>query len=303
MKKLTKKELLEKQLSSITAKQTKKLKPVEPNKQAGIAYNSELQRIVSSVKKDIDRLLVPQIKLLQPDYTADSIRTNDGWFDLISATIAAIRKKYSGDKFNTFANGIANSFVKAADLNNAKKSANNYEGFGVDILNNKSVTEYIKASSGDNARLITSIPEQYLSQIESLVTANMRAGNRASSITDLIHDKYGVTKARAKMIARDQTSKLNSQLSEKRMRSAGVKLFQWIDSKDSKVRTKHLKISDKVTKFGKGVYSWDDLPLSDKGEPISPGFDYLCRCIARPVLQSEVDRNIKAGLTNPKVSR
>ena len=105
------------------------------------------------------------------------------------------------------------------------------------------------------------------------------------------------------MIARDQTSKINGELAEKQQKGAGFEYFQWIDSDDSRVRHRHSEIANKVTAYGKGIYRWDDLPLSDKGVPIKPGSDYQCRCIARPVSAREVKANQDAGRTAPGVLR
>lgn len=302
----TSEDILKSQLEQISAEQAAKAKPIEPAKAVGVSYNAELQRLVASIKKDIDALLKAQIKELTPQYTADSVRVEfkDGWYDVIAGTLKAIREKWTGERFEAWARGVANSFVRAADLNNAQKAQNQYKGFGVDVFTgNETINEYLKASAGDNARLIKSIPEQYLTQVESIVTTNMRAGNRPSAIIQLLIDQFGVTKRRAKMISRDQTAKINSNLAQKRMRSAGITHFKWQTSSDERVRDRHSVLANRVTKYGKGIYSWEELPDSDKGVPIAPGEDYQCRCVAVPVLPSQIERNKKAGLTNPKVKK
>ena len=108
---------------------------------------------------------------------------------------------------------------------------------------------------------------------------------------------------RAKLIARDQTAKIAGNLNERRQRSVGFVYFRWLDSGDSRVRDRHEDIADKVTAYGKGVYRWNHPPLNEKGEEILPGQDYQCRCTAVPVSQVEVDRNVKAGRTQPGVKR
>jgi SPP1 gp7 family putative phage head morphogenesis protein len=165
----------------------------------------------------------------------------------------------------------------SADTYNARKTQEQFRRFSIDIFaGNETISEYVKASAGDNVRLIKSIAEQYLTQVESIVTTNMRAGNRPSAIEKLLTNQFGVTKRRAKMIARDQSAKINADLAEKRMRSAGIEHFQWVTSKDQRVRDRHDSIANKVTKYGKGIYRWDDLPLSDKGVPIAAGTDFQC---------------------------
>jgi len=175
---------------------------------------------------------------------------------------------------------------------------------GLDIYGDSQVLQdYLDASVYDNTQLIKSIPSQYLTRVQTIVTTNTRAGLRPSAITKVIQDEFGVTERRAKMIARDQTSKLTGDLMEKRQREAGFPYFEWNDSDDSRVRARHEQLANRVTAYGRGIYRWDNLPLSDEGKPIKPGSDYQCRCIAIPISQREVDENRKAGRTNPAVKR
>ena len=67
------------------------------------------------------------------------------------------------------------------------------------------------------------------------------------------------------------------------------------------MRCRHKEIADKVTAFGKGIYSWDNLPLSDKGSPIAPAQDYGCRCTASPVPDYQVSENKKKRKTKKGV--
>lgn len=73
------------------------------------------------------------------------------------------------------------------------------------------------------------------------------------------------------MIARDQTAKVNGDLASRRQRAVGINYFQWIDSDDERVRSRHESIANRLTAYGKGIYRWDNPPLSDRGVPIIPG--------------------------------
>lgn len=295
---ITSEELLQQQLSDISEQQAAKSKPIELPKAIGISYNAELQRMVRRIKKDIDQSIKPQVKDLEIEYTADS------WADVIEVSLAALRQRWSSAVFNRFAERMASKFVQAVNLQNQQQFQNQYKSFGVNIYSgNQSVSDYLDATVKDNVRLIKSIPDQYLTQVESIVLGNMRAGMRPSAINQQLQDQFGVTERRARVISRDQTSKAANGLAKKRMQSAGFEYYEWVTSEDERVRSRHRKISDKVTAYGKGIYRWDDPPLSDKGEPISPGTDYSCRCIARPVLESEVKANQKAGRVAKGVKR
>jgi SPP1 gp7 family putative phage head morphogenesis protein len=294
-------ELLQQQLEASSGK---KPKGVEPAKAVGISYNADLQRVVREIKRDIDTYLVPLLRKLAPEYVTDSVRTTDSYVDTIVSTLRMLLDKWSSPQFRSLSERLARGFVTSADRVNAKRFDAQFPTFGIDIFGGSTaMQDYLSASVFDNTRLITSIPEQYLGLVDSIVMTNVRAGHRPSAIVKTLQEQFGITKNRAKLIARDQTAKINGDLTEQRQRSVGYEYFQWLDSDDSRVRTRHESIANKVTQYGLGIYRWDNLPLSDKGVPIKPGQDYQCRCIARPVGQDEVDENVKAGRTRPGVKR
>jgi SPP1 gp7 family putative phage head morphogenesis protein len=288
-------ELLQQQLSDTPPK-----KGIKPAVRVGIEYNSALQLITREIKKDIDTVLIPALRKLSPQYSKDSVitvTTRDAWLPEITGILQQIITKWSSPSFRALGESIARKFVKSADDVNEKRFGINI--YGDDVI----LQEYIEASIYDNTNLITSIPTQYLAQVESIVMTNVRAGNRSSSIIKTLQQQYGVSKRRAKQIARDQTAKVNGDLSKKRQQLAGFDYFKWQDSDDSRVRDRHESIANKMTEYGKGVYRWDNPPLSDKGVPIIPGSDYSCRCIAIPVSNEEVKENQNAGRTRKGVKR
>ena len=265
----------------------------------GIQYNAKLQRLVKQIKADITKEVMPLVRQLAPEYTQDAVATTDAWSDLISNAMSFLFSKWQSERVSAGASRIAGEFVQSSlkkSERDLKKSA------GIDVFSGNSVLQdYLKASAQQNTQLIKSIPAKYLEEVQTLVMANMRAGMRPSYIEKALQEQFGVTQRRAKMIARDQTSKIQGELAEKQQKGAGFEYFQWIDSDDQRVRHRHHEIANKVTAYGKGIYRWDDLPLSDKGVPIKPGSDYQCRCIARPVSAREVKANQDAGRTAPGV--
>jgi len=267
----------------------------------GIQYNAKLQRLVKQVKESISKEVMPLVRQLAPEYTQDAVVTTDAWSDLILSTMGRLVQRWQSENFGSGAGRIAADFVQAA----LKKSERDMKrSVGIDVFSgNKVLQDYLRASAQQNAQLIRSIPGKYLEEVQTQVMANMRAGMRPSYIEKALQEQYGVTQRRAKMIARDQTSKIQGELAEKQQTSAGFEYFQWVDADDERVRTRHRAIDEKVTAYGKGIYRWDNLPLSDKGVPIKPGSDYQCRCIARPVSAREVKANQDAGRTAPGVYR
>lgn len=279
----------------------------------GIQYNAKLQRLVRQVKRDIDAEIVPLIRRLAAEYVqdsdehgddlpvADAVPVNDAWSDIIISAMQFLFARWQSQSVSAGAQRIASEFVQASlkkGERDLKKSA------GIDVFSGSlQMQDYLRAAAQQNAQLITSIPQKYLDDVQTLVMANMRSGMRPGFIEKALQDQFGVTQRRAKMIARDQTGKIQGELAERQQRDSGFEYFQWLDSDDSRVRDRHRAIAEKVTAYGPGVYRWDNLPLSQDGVPIRPGSDYQCRCTSRPVSAREVEENRKAGRTAPGVYR
>lgn len=250
-----------------------------------VRYNAALQRIARAVKRDIDEVIVPLVKQYAPEYVQDSTPTLDGWADSIARALQFLLGKWLSPVARQAAESIASEFVRTQVSVNSRGR----RSVGIDVFSNsQQARDYLEAATFQNAMLITSIPAQYLEQVQNIVMTNMRAGMRPSYIEAQLVQQFGVTARRAKMIARDQTAKVQGELNKRKQTASGFEYFRWVDSHDQRVRHRHREIADKVTDYGKGVYRWDDLPLSDKGEPIQPGSDYQCRCVAVAVPDSKV---------------
>lgn len=290
---MTSAELLQQQLNATTRR--RKPKGVKPDLQAGQAYNVALQRIVRDVNKDVKTYVLPAVKSVQYEYTAD------GWPEVIAGALDFVKARWSSPQFKALLLRIARSFVTTADNTNRARTERD---IGINVYTGQQeMLDYIDASIYDNVRLIESIPAQYLTQVDSIVMTNVRAGGRPSAIAELLQKQLGVTERRAKVIARDQTAKLNGDLNKMRQTSAGFEYFRWNTSHDERVRDRHEHIGERVTAYGKGIYRWDNPPLSDRGTPIICGQDFQCRCVGEPVSNEEVKENQSKGLTNPNVKR
>lgn len=266
----------------------------------GIQYNAKLQRLVKQVKASVSKEIMPLVRQLAPEYTQDALVTTDAWSDLILSAMSRLMQKWQSERVSAGANRMAAEFVQSSlkkSERDLKKSA------GIDVFSgNSTLQDYLKASAQQNSLLIKSIPAKYLDEVQTLVMANMRSGMRPGYIEKALQEQFGVTQRRAKMIARDQTSKIQGELNRKQQQGAGFTHFRWLTSHDSRVRHDHDVFEHRVTKYGKGVYLWSDLPL-EKGVPVSPGSPINCRCTAIPVSEREVKANQDKGLTNASVSK
>lgn len=131
-----------------------------------------------------------------------------------------------------------------------------------------------------NIGLIVTMPQSSLGQMKDIVREGFLTGKRTKDITKEIQDTYHRTKRHAQLLARDQTAKLNGQLTEAQQRDAGVSEYVWSTCGDSRVRKSHHKLHGKR-------YSWNDPPEVTPGRHLHPGQDYQCRCRALPVFNLE----------------
>lgn len=89
-----------------------------------------------------------------------------------------------------------------------------------------------------------------------------------------IKDATGFSDARVKLIARDQTSKLNAELSAMRHKAAGITKYRWVTSGDERVREEHVELDG-------NIYRYDE--PTDEQDGLQPGQPINCRCLAEPI--------------------
>jgi SPP1 gp7 family putative phage head morphogenesis protein len=107
-------------------------------------------------------------------------------------------------------------------------------------------------------------------------------GLRVEELRKTLMDRFGVSKSRADLIARDQVLKLNGQVNQHRQQQVGIMEYTWSTSRDERVRDAHQDLQGKT-------YRWDTPPDVGRGRNLNPGQDYQCRCIGIPVAPAWLD--------------
>ena len=124
-----------------------------------------------------------------------------------------------------------------------------------------------------NAQLIKSLPDEELERVAGILERGLQQGVRFTDISKSIQKSFAITRRRATLIARDQTTKLNSSLTRLRQEEVGIEEYIWQTSGDERVRPTH-RVND-----GK-KFKWDTPPKVTG----HPGNDVNCRCVAIPVI-------------------
>lgn len=144
---------------------------------------------------------------------------------------------------------------------------------GIDVFNEAPQLEQVLTGfTRVNVKLIKSIPSDELERVEGIMVDAIRTGRRAESVAKDIEREFDISENRAKLIARDQIGKIQSDLSRTRMLANDVTKAIWRDSDDERVRPRHESRDGRVYNIEDGIAG------ERPGEPIN------CRCTAEAVL-------------------
>jgi hypothetical protein len=149
----------------------------------------------------------------------------------------------------------------------------------------------------EQVTLITKASQDMLDTVARRIRDGVKVGKSAREVTAMINaDLPGISYRRARIIARDQTAKLNSSLTQGRMADAGIETYIWDTAQDERVRGNPTGLYAKAIPShfmmqGK-LCRWDDPTVwFENGEWVKrapdapyfhPGMAIMCRCVALP---------------------
>ena len=154
----------------------------------------------------------------------------------------------------------------------------------------------------ENVSKITSIPNEYLAQVEAIIRWGYETKQPKVNVYRKLEKLIGLTKSKAKMIARDQLGTLNSQMTQYEHESAGIGKYKWITKRDDRVRDCHRALHGTIHKWSEPPPLWYWTKLRGvvyTGRYCHPGQDYACRCSASPVFDIETAKKYLADKFKP----
>lgn len=249
------------------------LAPVHPNQGLEASYRKKIDALVDAMQKSLVHWLTAAYRANTPEMARDASPA--------MSLREAMRKlsSYWQKRFDDAAPELAEYFSKHSlrQVDGAMKAALKKAGFTVDFRLTREANDVMQATIGENIALIRSIGEEHLSQVEGLVMRSVSQGRDLSALSKELHERFGVTKRRAALIARDQNNKASATITRVRQRSLGIKQAKWLHSHGGKEpRKSHQDADGKVFDIDKGM-------LID-GEYIWPGQLINCRCVSRSIL-------------------
>lgn len=137
----------------------------------------------------------------------------------------------------------------------------------------------------ENAQLISSIPAKVQQEVNNEIAEMEQEGLRPEAIMRVLQKRIPeLTRNRARLIARTETGKAATALTQARSEDLGINWYQWLSAEDQRVRPSH-RMMDKV------LVSWSDPPSPEKlfhqnstlGHYPAGGAPN-CRCVSLPII-------------------
>lgn len=174
---------------------------------------------------------------------------------------------------------------------------------GVDythVFDDKIVHSAAELMAAEASSYIQLIPEHYFDDIQEKVLTNFQQLPlpEGMTLTQYIQHTYGLQDWEAKRLARDQTSKINTAITQARNEEIGIEEYIWRTAGDIRVvgtpgglYVKPNKLHGNHYERNGKKFRWDSPPADGH-----PGWPIQCRCWSDPVIVVANLKNVEYGM-------
>ena len=284
------------QRSKFTKSKLPVAKRVQAPKSIEREYLSALKKMIAKSQKLFRQYVVPVLK-------GERIQV-DAPTELNDALIQALKRFAQETRGQAFPpeliEEMLRSMAEKIDINNGMQVAKTYDR--LTPLDLQAVLPgggpIVESFVAQNASLITKVSNELIANVERIVLDKATAGARWEDIVTSVErgllkegeagkGPFSSFRKRAALIARDQTHKMNAQLTRERQERLGVELYRWRAVMDSRTRATHAQLNGKIFSW-KGTVRVNGKtyePAKINGRETIPGMDINCRCVAEAVLE------------------
>ncbi len=252
-------------------------------------YLRSLRLVLKSIRENTQRLLVERLPYLL--ISADQDYSNQLWSDFLDRIIDQIDLLADPSRLKAYA-GIKEVGEEIAQYNSIQTIKSFPSELGVNIFVQEPwLATQLESFNEQGAALISSLSDDEISSVKQVVLRSVSEGTNLTTTIKDIQKRFSISFRHAKLIARDQTAKLNGSLTRLRQENLGIENYIWQTSGDDRVRKSH-KVLDGME------CTWQDptvyrIPGETKwrkrssigGAELHIGQDFQCRCTSIPVLE------------------
>lgn len=228
----------------------------------------------------------------------------------VGEELEGVRRRYNF-QIETVADTIASSWVNSVNQYNKDKFMSYMRKvLGIDIgaIVDEAMKDQLDVMMMESASYIKTIPDYLVGKVAQRVLQHYKGEPMPENRTlrQQIREEFKVSDGRAKVLARDQTSKMNTSISAIRQTKLGIDTYIWKTVEDERVVGRPGGKYPKITKLHRNHWmmqgllcKWDDPTVysDDKGKTWKkrlqqmpqnhPGVDIMCRCRAAPYIDIE----------------
>lgn len=245
-----------------------------------LAFQRAILEILAEVEERIARDILPSLeRFADQQRQLDPSTRLDSPIDEIQTLIEPLRSEILSGQFVARIRPPVGRMVEGVSTFNRRELNSIFEntlGVGLPPFE-PFLADTLSAAASENVRRVTGLVTEQFDQLENTISSGFRRGLRHTEIAKTIEEQLGVTRNRARLIARDQVASLNGELTRQRQTNMGVTEYIWRTSGDERVRPSHEALEGRR-------FRWDEPP--DEGHPGEP---INCRCVAEPVLDELIE--------------
>lgn len=242
------------------------------------AYFKDLNRLTRELFRDINQQIVSKI----PRWTREEAEVNssDAIDDELPFLIEQLKQQYGSPQVLFEYQDAARRAEARTQVQSDVQTRRQLRKLGIDIFRESPQLDRLsRRFVRRNTALITSIPQQALTNVERIIEDGVQSGTRARDLARQVSglvqgSELSKTRNRAALIARDQTLTHSAQISRSRQQANGITSFVWRTVGDGRVRDLH-EDRDGVE------FTWAD---GAGAQDTFPGDGVQCRCSSEPVL-------------------
>ena len=268
-------------------------------------FAASFQRLAQEFIRQVRETVIPGLQAIGTQARLeqghlDSTRT-DAWFDRVAPLLDAL-KLGGTERDATIQAGTIDIGQKTSEWNNKEWQKILKKTVGVGLVTAEpALRDQLRLFVQTNANLITKLQADKIAEIQGVIERGFAQGLRHTEVAKQVMEKAQTTVNRARLIARDQVSKLNGRLTQMRQQEAGISMYIWRDSDDTRVRESHAAMDGKLCRWDDASVYSDDGGKTWKarsgigGVELHPGQDILCRCFAEPFIRELAEEQEEAA--------
>lgn len=235
-------------------------------------------RAIIALIRDIKKAIIPLQGVL-----SSALRT-----DADAGMVEAALRQIKGILSIQFAEAAITPLVSLFASRTTENNRRLFEAFTLKatgqrfFLDESFTVPMIQAFVSQNVALIQDVANETLKKVENVVWTDFRQAASPKETYSKILDIFPGEENRAKLIARDQVSKLNADIDRERQAEVGIDRYIWRTVGDERVRDEHMVLNGNMCRWDDAsVYSDDGGKTWESRSSIGgyeghPGTDFQC---------------------------